>query len=176
MENMEFNTQEDFTMQEPIPSFEGEVFTPEEPKGLKKLIRKWWFWVIVAAAVLTLIGVIVGVSAASNSGSGTYTPAMNRYVKIVKTTTNSNYGITYGAAFDSFFTNPRWEYFQASTGEHVVEFEGGFSYSNAPATAKIQFIVDEVGGTLEVYHLSIDGEAQSRLMLAAMVKKVFESY
>lgn len=67
-------------------------------------------------------------------------------------------------------------HFKASTGEHVVEFEGGFYYDNKPATATIQFIVDMSEGTIQVYHLSINGQAQNKLMLAALVKKVFESY
>ena len=62
------------------------------------------------------------------------------------------------------------------TGEDVVEFKGGFSYSGSPATAEIQFVLDLSAGTLQVYHLSINGEGQNQLMLAAMVQKVFESY
>ena len=89
---------------------------------------------------------------------------------------NSKYGIAYGAAFDRFFTSPGWSCFKATSGEHVVEFTGGFLYSGERATAKLQFIVDMAEGTLEVYHLSINGVAQSRLMLAILIQKVFESY
>ena len=101
---------------------------------------------------------------------------VNPYVQLVKSTKNSKYGITYGAAFDSFFASPSWSYFSATTGENVVEFEGDFLYDGKHATATIQFVVDTDAGMLEVYHLSINGQSQSRLMLSTLLQKVFESY
>lgn len=152
------------------------------PAPKKKIFKKWWFWVIIGVVVLAVIGAAVGIiigvtsDSGSDDGGSVGSTYVNPYVTIVKTTKNSNYGITYGAAFDSFFTNPQWSYFQATSGEHVVEFEGGFYYDGAPATATVQFVVDTTAGTLEVYHLSINGVSQSRLVLSALVKKVFESY
>lgn len=105
-----------------------------------------------------------------------YVPPVSPYVTMVKDATNSNYGITYEKAFNAFFANPEWSYFKATSGEHVVEFEGEFSYDNAPATATIQFVVDVDEGTFSAYHLSINGVDQSRLMLATLIQKVFESY
>lgn len=167
--------------QENLPEENAQMPAPEEKK--KGLLRKWWFWAIVAAVVILLIVGIAAIADDSSSGSGSGSSGhssvvsyVNPYVQIVKTTENSNYGITYGKAFDSFFSSPSWEYFQATTGEHVVEFEGGFLYDNKPATATIQFVLDLDEGMLEVYHLSINGVAQNRLMLSAMIKKVFESY
>ena len=105
-----------------------------------------------------------------------YVPPVSPYVTMVKEATHSSYGITYGKAFDSFFADPEWSYFKADSGEDVVEFTGEFSYSGSPATAKIQFVLDLSGGTFTAYHLSIDGVAQNKLMLSAMIQKVFESY
>jgi hypothetical protein len=154
-----------------------ETTEPEAPKGIRKLIRKWWFWAIIAAlAVLLVVGVT---QSNSDSSSSSYSPPVvyeHPYVTLVKTTENSKYGVTYGAAFNSFFGSPRWEYFSASTGEDVVEFTGTFYYDNAPATATIQFVLDMDEGMLEVYHLSINGVGQSRLMLNTLIQKVFESY
>ena len=165
------------TAEESVPTY---VAPQQAPTGIKKLMKKWWFWAIVAVLV---VGLIVGISNKSNqssssssSSSSSYVPTVSPYVTMVKTAKNTKYGITYGAAFDRFFTNPRWEYFRASSGEHVVEFKGGFSYSGSPATATIQFVLDLSAGTLEVYHLSINGQGQNQLMLATMVQKVFESY
>lgn len=152
----------------------------KKPGAFKRLIKKWWFWAIVGVVVVGLtIGIVAIVNAATSSDSSSSSSSSyytNPYVTMVKTATNSNYGITYGAAFDSFFTNTEWSYFKATTGENVVEFEGDFLYSGALATAKIQFIVDTASGTLSVYHLSIDGVDQNKLMLATLVQKVFESY
>lgn len=149
----------------------------------RPIYKKWWFWVIIAAVVFAALAVGIVLSDGSTGGSGSSgggysysAPSISPYVTTVKTAKNSKYGITYGAAFDRFFASPKWSYFKASTGEHVVEFTGIFSYSGERATAKIQFIVDTREGTLEVYHLSINGVAQSRLVLATLVQKVFESY
>lgn len=167
--------------QENLPEENAQMPAPEEKK--KGLLRKWWFWAIIAAVVVLLIVGIIAVADDSSSGSGSggsgYSSVVsyvNPYVQIVKSTENSNYGITYGKAFDSFFSSPSWEYFEATTGEHVVEFEGGFLYDGKPATATIQFVLDMDEGMMEVYHLSINGVAQNKLMLSAMLKKVFESY
>lgn len=165
--------------EENLPEENAQMPAPEEKK--KGLLKKWWFWVIAAAAVVLLIVGIAAIADDSSSGSGSsghssVVSYVNPYVQIVKSTENSNYGITYGKAFDSFFSSPSWEYFEATTGEHVVEFEGGFLYDGKPATATIQFVLDLDEGMMEVYHLSINGVAQNRLMLSAMLKKVFESY
>ena len=145
----------------------------------KKLSAAW----LKRAALLLLIAVMMLSAVACGSDDSddedVYTPPavyVSPYVTMVKEATNSTYGITYGDAFDSFFSDPEWDYFKASTGEHVVEFEGGFLYDGAPATATIQFVLDMEEGTLTVYHLSINGVDQSKLMLSALVKKVFESY
>lgn len=133
--------------------------------------------IVTVLAVIMLMSLVACGSDSNSSGGSTYTPpVVNPYVKMVKNATHSEYGITYGKAFDSFFSDPEWSYFEASTGEKVVEFEGGFSYSGSPATAKIQFVLDISAGTFSAHFLSINGEAQNKLMLAAMIKKVFESY
>lgn len=154
-----------------------EICSPEAPKGIRNLIRKWWFWAIIAALVVGVVLIACGGSDSSTSSNYSSSYVYEHpYVTIVKTTENSKYGITYGAAFNSFFGSTRWEYFSASTGEDVVEFTGTFYYDNAPATATIQFVLDMDEGMLEVYHLSINGVGQSRLMLNTLIQKVFESY
>ena len=167
------------TVAEAIPGVEA-----PKSSGIKKLIRKWWFWVIAAAVVCGLVIGIVSLTGSSNRGGGsggsssTYIPHtyVSPYVTLIKEARNSTYGITYGKAFDSFFSNPKWEYFQATTGEDVVEFTGGFLYSGSPATAKIQFVLDLKGGSFTASYLSINGQAQNWLMRVIMIQKVFESY
>ena len=159
-----------------------EPATQSVSKG-KKLLKKWWFWAIIAVVVAGLVLGICLIAGDKGSdpgspsgGTSSVTSYVDPFVTLVKTAENSRYGITYGRAFDSFFTRPRWEYFQAVSGEHVVEFNGGFLYDGEPATATVQFVIDLDEGMLEVYHLSIDGVAQSRLMLSALLEKVFTSY
>ena len=81
-------------------------------------------------AVMMVSAVACGSDNSSDSDDSVYIPPVyvSPYVRMVKDATNSNYGITYGDAFDSFFSDPEWSYFEASTGENVVEFEGRFLY------------------------------------------------
>ena len=162
----------------------GSSDTSDEPAksgGFRQLLKKWWFWLIVAAVVG---GVIYGVtdssgdsgSSSGDSGSSVSVPYVDPFVTLVKTATNSTYGITYGAAFDSFFTSPKWRSFTSTSGNTVVEFTGGFLYSGSPATATFQFVLDFGKNQMSIEYLEINGVAQTRLMLATFVKKVFESY
>lgn len=145
---------------------------------VKRIIKKWWVWVIVGVVTVGLVITIVSCANSCNSSSSSsYSSSFtyeSPYVTLVKNTTNSKYSITYGKAFSKFFTSPKWEYFEAVSGEHVVEFTGKFSYDGAPATAKIQFIVGD--DYIQVYHLSINGQDQNKLMLGMMIQKIFESY
>ena len=95
---------------------------------------------------------------------------------MIKEATNSNYGVKYGAAFNSFFSKPHWTHFTSTDGDEVVEFTEECYYDNAPADIKIQFVLDISGGTFTAEYLSINDVSQNKFMLAAMIKKVFESY
>ncbi len=168
---------------EPVGGEEGVAAAASAPavkkKGFKALLRKWWFWLIVG---LVIAGIGAGITVAvvsSGSGSSSYSSGidvMSPFVRLVKTTTNTNYGITYGTAFDSFFSSPRWRYFLSDSGMNVVEFTGRFSYADSPATALIQFVVDLDEGSITASYLEINGIAQNRLMLATLIGKVFSSY
>ena len=149
-------------------------------KPKMKIFKKWWFWliVVVLAGGIVFGAIAIADSASSSSSSSSSSSAstyVNPYVSMVKNATNSTYGITYGRAFNQFFSDPEWSYFTATTGEHVIEFEGEFSYDGLPATAKIQFVVDVYEGSFTIYHLSINDVDQSKLMLSALITKVFES-
>jgi len=175
----EVETEELATPTDAVADEESSEESLAETVTKKSVLKKWWFWTIIG---VLLAGITVGLVLYLNKPSsgpvagGYIAPPENSYITTVKNATNSNYGITYGAAFNKFFSNPKWSYFKASSGEDVVEFEGDFYYDGAPATATVQFVVDTYNGTLEVYHLSINGVSQSKLMLATLVKKVFESY
>lgn len=156
---------------------------PVSPYSFAALRKKWWFWAILAGC---LVGLIFGIakigdggssSGGSSSGSSFSTPSFtDPYVRMVKEATHSSYGIEYGKAFDRFFSSPSWRSFDSTSGQKVVEFTGRFTYSGSPATAKIQFVLDIQGGTFTAYYLSINDVSQNKLMLSAMIQKVFESY
>ena len=160
------------------PDTQSETPPPATPKK-KKFFKKWWFWAIVAVVLVSaiaIIGVVASDSGSSSSGGSYYVPVESPYVRMVKGATNSSYGITYGAAFENFFSDTSWDYFTSTDGQHVVEFEGDFYYDGSPATATVQFVLNISEGTFTVYHLSINDVSQSRFMLSALIQKVFESY
>ena len=84
--------------------------------------------------------------------------------------------ITYGEAFESFFGNPTWKYFEADTGEQVVEFTGYCTYQDAEVKARLQFILSEDGKSFETGALSFNDVPQSTFIANAMVYKAFEEY
>ncbi len=201
---IEANSQAEEIVEESAPIYEGEteeksdeaeevvaeeVVVEEKPFVLKRrFYERGWFWIIYCVVMFALMIVFVSnidssdsSSSGSSSGSGSsygssFGSSYNTYVYMVKESTHSTYGIKYGRAFDSFFSSPSWRHFKSSNYQDVVEFTGLFSYAGSPATAKIQFVINLSEGTFSAEYLEINGVAQNRLTLAAIINKVFESY
>lgn len=125
---------------------------------------------LLLAAVSVLTGVVM-IVVVFVSGSG------NIYINMVKGGSPELYpDITYGEAFDAFFDDCEWEYFESTDGKNVVEFHGDCLYGDKEVTVAMQFVVNMDEGTFEVYTASIDGEVQVPLVYSALLLKVFESY
>ncbi|MET3290926.1 UNVERIFIED_CONTAM: Ca2+/Na+ antiporter [Brevibacillus sp. OAP136] len=100
----------------------------------------------------------------------------NKYVLGVKNGYPENYpDKTYNQAFENFFGNPNWKYFNATTGEKVVEFTGYCTYQNVEVKAKIQFILSTDETSFEVGALSFNDVPQNELTKASLLKTVFET-
>ncbi len=112
------------------------------------------------------------------------------HIQFVKGGTNTAYpGVTYGEAFENFFTDPSWKYFKGTQegpdddgdGEpdytidnvDVVEFTGGCLYADTEVTALIQFVLDTDAGTFEPTFLSLNDVPQNVLILAGLMETVF---
>lgn len=99
------------------------------------------------------------------------------YVNFVKEGHPNSYpGITYEEAFHSFFSNPQWYYFEAETGEDVVEFTGNCLYYEKEVEVMVQFVLDYKNNTFEIYAFELNDIPQSRLEIWALVDRVFEDY
>ena len=83
---------------------------------------------------------------------------------------------TYEKAFDAFFDNARWKYFQSDKGQDVVEFQGDCEYYDDTVTVLIQFLLNKDEKTYNIYTMAIDNQEQSLLMYSIMMEEVFESY
>lgn len=84
--------------------------------------------------------------------------------------------ITYGQAFDEFFSSPTWRYFEADSGEDVVEFTGWCTYQEAEVKARLQFILSEDGQSFSQGALSFNDVPQSNLITSLMICKAFQDY
>ncbi|MDE7477931.1 MAG: zinc ribbon domain-containing protein [Lachnospiraceae bacterium] len=123
--------------------------------------------IAVVATVSCLLLIVFGIAYETN----------NSYIKIVKNGHPELYpDITYGKAFEAFFGDCKWEYFESEDGKSVVEFNGNCLYGNDKATVTIQFLVNADQNTFEVYTAGIDGEEQPALVYSLLLLKVFESY
>lgn len=99
----------------------------------------------------------------------------DKYVKLVKNgTLQMAPNIKIGKAFDNFFENPKWESFESSDKERVVEFNGNMTYNNKPATSKIQFIIKN-DTSFELGAVQINNNTLNTLEGIAVVKKILTS-
>lgn len=99
----------------------------------------------------------------------------DKYVLMVKGGHRTNNpDLSYEEAFSSFFGTPRWKYFKGEDGQDVVEFIGDCTYQDVPVKARIQFVVDEEGGTFEATYLAFNEVPQNMLTLTVLISKAFE--
>lgn len=77
-----------------------------------------------------------------------------------------------GRAFDSYFENPSWEYFESASGVDIVEFNGTCMYNSKSCKVKIQFIVRGEG--FKVDHFSIDNEVQTYDVYFDLLEEIYQ--
>lgn len=98
----------------------------------------------------------------------------NKYVQGVKNARPEQYpDKNYGDAFAGFFGSPAWKYFDATTGEKVVEFTGFCTYQDVEVKARLQFIISEDGKTFEIGALSFNDVPQNQLIKTSLLEKAF---
>ncbi len=103
-----------------------------------------------------------------------YADKDNKYVVRIKNTVPSGESKSFGKAFDNFFAFPTWKYFDADTGESVVEFTVYCTYMDNKVKAKIQFILYNNGNKYKIHTLSFNDVPQNQLMLQTLLVKIFE--
>ena len=98
----------------------------------------------------------------------------NEFVLSVKEGSLSSYDVKFKDAFANFFSSPTWKYFQAETGEQVVEFTGYCTYMEKKVKAKLQFIVEEGKESFEIGALEFNDVPQNELITAALIQAIYE--
>ena len=110
----------------------------------------------------------------------------DKYIQMVKNGYMPQYeDITYGTAFNNFFSNPSWKYIKEASGENVVEFQGKCMYNWQEVNVKLRFIVYEDnktfflskdGNVFEKGGLGFDDEPMSIDVANEVVMKAFLEY
>ncbi len=99
----------------------------------------------------------------------------NEILLSVKNGTLTNYpNLKIDDAFSEFFSSPTWKYFQAETGEHVVEFTGYCEYVGKEVKAKLQFLVEEGKESFEIGALEFNEVPQNELTKMALISTIYE--
>ena len=82
---------------------------------------------------------------------------------------------TVGEAVEGFLSDPKWISFIGEDGNKYVNVTGGMSYQKQKISAMMQFKIDIANNTFEAFALEFNGISQNKIMLKALVKKMFES-
>lgn len=100
----------------------------------------------------------------------------NEYVRMVKNGSLSGYpNVKVGQAFEEYFANTTWEYFESTEGEDVVEFNGKCLFLDEKVEVTMQFIVDLEDEMFHIDYFALD-DVSSFLMLSGLLDAVMESY
>ena len=96
--------------------------------------------------------------------------------KVVREGHLINYkNVSIGDAYNAFFSDPQWRYFETSNKERIVEFSGGCTYMDTPVKVTQQFKV-HADNSFAAGYLAFNDVPQVQLISAAMIATVFESY
>lgn len=77
-----------------------------------------------------------------------------------------------GEAFERFFSDTSWEYFESEDGTDVVEFEGKYMKNDRTRKVKIQFVVE--GDEFYIGYMEINGQSQDDFQLFTLLEAIYE--
>ena len=131
----------------------------------KKLAKQaWTLFAISTVAFFVLVAVLGGGSPSEDS----------KMIERVKSGELSEFpGKTVGHAVESFLGDPKWDVV-FNEGAWYVDVSGKMTYMEKEVTAKIQFQL-HAGGGFEINALELNDLPQNRLVLNALIGKMFGS-
>ena len=110
---------------------------------------------------------IDALNSVSTSDSPEVLGVKNGYLSEYSTT------VTVGDAIDGFLSTPMWQYFQADSGEKIVQCTGGCTYQEQNVEAKVQFQIND-DDTFKIYTIAFNDISQNLLVTAAFFEKIYE--
>lgn len=108
--------------------------------------------------ILEIITALVIVLFVSINAYDCFVP--DKYVEKVKNSVNADYaGVTYGSAFEKYFTEPKWTSFDSTNNNKIVEFTGKYNDNGKESEVVIQYIVD--GEYFDFAYYEVDGVSKT---------------
>ncbi|MEK5432041.1 hypothetical protein MKY88_14340 [Lysinibacillus sp. FSL R7-0073] len=102
----------------------------------------------------------------------------HEYIDIVKEGYLENFSdVTVRNAFNYAFFEPYWRYYQAKTGEQVVELSGDITFQDEKGHAILQFVVDEQAKQFSLRAMKFNENvlnAEQKQKLVGMVYQTWE--
>lgn len=149
---------------------------PDAPVNVYELERnniEWGRRNIILAVVAAFCGVIVIVGAVNPDFMG----GQQKYIRMIKEACPEVCPeVSYGEAFDAFFSDCSWTYFKSTDDQDVVEFRGTCYYDGEKTEVIMQFLLSMEDGTGRLYAMEMGGEPQNELMQMILMSKVYEGY
>lgn len=95
-------------------------------------------------------------------------PTKDKYITFVTDAVQSDYNVTYGEAFENYFDEEEWIYFDYE-GRDIVEFDG--IKESEKYVVQFELFYDE--GYFNLYTIEIDNEPQNELVQAIIMTAIF---
>ncbi|MEY9977688.1 hypothetical protein [Lysinibacillus sp. RC79] len=101
----------------------------------------------------------------------------NEYIDTVKEGYLGNFSeVSVRNAFNYAFFEPYWRYYQAKTGEHVVELSGDITFEGEKGHAILQFVVDEQTKKFTAYAMKFNDVVLSPVQNRLLIGMVYETW
>jgi len=101
----------------------------------------------------------------------------NEYIDTVKEGYLGNFSeVSVRNAFNYAFFEPYWRYYQAKTGEHVVELSGDITFEGERGHAILQFVVDEQTKKFTAYAMKFNDVVLSPVQNRLLIGMVYETW
>ncbi|MGG7175285.1 hypothetical protein ACQPV1_18455 [Clostridium neonatale] len=137
-------------------------------KNMDLYLKNNMIYVIGGISLAFIILIVIGIFSGSTGDS--------HYIDMVKDGNLTGYNSqSVGKAFDDFFSDEKWEYFESENGQDIVEFNGDCFKDNNLCHVCVQFTVNENDNSFEVQYYSLDNEPQNLMTWAYMLDKIYEN-
>lgn len=101
----------------------------------------------------------------------------NAYIHAVKDGKLNEYReVVIKDAFNIYFGNAYWRYYEAKTGEHVVELSGRASYKGEKGDTILQFVINDAATEIRNAGLKFNGIVQDKNDKWQLIENVYANW